>query len=129
MNTEQSMLMSIYVNELLSPLTQEQRRSITLHCGGRTYHEVAAEMGLPYWRVKKLIAQALSKIREPFGICFPMQSDNVADAWWPLLLESLRRHAEASYFAGDDGQLISGEAADLGGNAPENHGSGFLNSL
>jgi RNA polymerase sigma factor (sigma-70 family) len=32
------------------------------------------------------------------------QSDKMAgDAWWPLVLESLRRHADASYFAGDDG--------------------------
>jgi hypothetical protein len=57
------------------------------------------------------------------------QSDKMAsDAWWPLLLESLRRHAEASYFSGEDEQFLFGEAADLGGNAlgnaPEDHGSG-----
>jgi hypothetical protein len=51
------------------------------------------------------------------------------DAWWAFVLQSLRRHAEASYFAGDDGQFVFGETADLGGEAPEDYGSGFLNSL
>jgi RNA polymerase sigma factor (sigma-70 family) len=58
-----------------------------------------------------------------------VQTSELADAWWPLVLASLRRHAEASYFARDDGQFLFGETADLGGNAPENHGSDFLNSL
>src|SRR3974390_2547386 len=98
MNIQEKMLMSIYVKELLSPLTEQQRRSMTLHSRGLTYHEVAAEMGLPYWRVKKLIAQSLSKIRESFGIGLPTQSDDIADAWWPLIVESLRRHAKASTF-------------------------------
>jgi hypothetical protein len=129
MNTEQSMLMSIYVNELLSPLSPEQRRAMMLHSGGLTYQQLAAEMGLPYWRVKRLIAQGLSKTRESFGISLPTQSDNVADAWWPLVLESLRREANVSHSTADDGQLIFGQNADLGGNAPEDHGSGALNDF
>ena len=59
---------------------------------------------LPYWRAKNLIAQALSKIRESFGIGLLTQLDNVANAWWPFVLESLRRPAKASTFTGGDGQ-------------------------
>jgi DNA-directed RNA polymerase specialized sigma24 family protein len=96
MNIEEEMLMSIYVKELLSPLTPEQRRAMILHCEGLRYQEVAAEMGVPFWRVKKLLAQGLSKIRNFFGIRVPKQLED--GAWWPLVLESLLRHAKASDF-------------------------------
>jgi Sigma-70, region 4 len=105
MNTEQSMLMSIYINELLSPLTPKQRRAITLHCGGLTYQQLAAEMGLPHWRIKKLIAQGLSKIRESFGFSLPKRLDDEDGAWWPLVLESLLRHGmDSQFFTLDEGE-------------------------
>ena len=127
MNIQEQIVTSIYVEKLLSPLTAEQRQAMILHSQGLTYQEIAAEMGVPYWRVKRLIAQALSEIREFFGIPVPARSHVQDDAWWPLLLESLLRDAKASHFTADDGHLIFGQTADLGGNAPEDHGSGLLN--
>ena len=129
MNIQEQIVTSIYVEKLLSPLTTEQRQAMILHSEGRTYQEVAAEMGVPYWRVKRLIAQALSKIRGFFGIRVAARSTNEGDEWWTLVLESLRRHAETLHFGTDDRRLVFSQPADLGGNSPEDHGSGLLNGF
>ena len=53
---------------------------------------------------------------EPSGLA-------ATDVWWPLVLEALRRHTHFNASS----HLIFADTADLGGNAPEDHGSGLLN--
>jgi hypothetical protein len=58
--------------------------------------EIAIGLGITPRYARRLISESLSSIRTIWGIVLPVRSDGVTDGWWPLVLESLRLHADVS---------------------------------
>src|SRR5882762_8469801 len=108
MTIEQEVIRSIDLERALSQLTSEQRTVIELHYlqDELTCRKIATRLNWPKSMPKKRISEALCTMRTIWGVRLPERSEQSADAWWPLLLESMYRHAKGSKFTALGGEVF-----------------------
>jgi|SRR5882762_10703028 len=109
MTIEQEVIRSIDLERALSQLTSEQRTVIELHYlqDELTCRKIATRLNWPKSMPKKRISEALCTIRTIWGVRLPERSEQrAADAWWPLLLESVYQHAKGSNFTAAGGKVF-----------------------
>lgn len=103
MSIEQQLVNRIDIVKALCRLTAEQRAAVVLHYwGNETCKDMAVTLSWEKWKPKKRIYEALCTIRTLWGVYLDDPPGDIADSWWPLLVESLRRHVDGGGPIGPD---------------------------